>query len=361
MPSYQQLSSANPEGKRTLERIIALRKKLKAEIPKKQMDETLLLATWNIREFDSPAYGKRMTEALYYIAEIIAAFDLVAVQEVRDDLTSLNDVMKILGDNWDYIFSDVTEGSPGNKERMAFVFDKRKVKPGGLVGELVFPPIEKKVLNPATGKKETVYEAVLQSARTPFLVGFKAGWADFVLTTVHILWGTDEAEDPQRVKEIDTIASLLKQKSTKAYEWSRNFILLGDFNIFSNSDETFKALTKNGFEVPDELMGSASNAGKNREYDQVAFHDRKNKFETTGKAGVFDFYDTVYTAVDEAIYIPDMGTAYHTTAKGTPRSDKSAYYKTYWRTHQMSDHLPKWVELKIDFTETFLQKKLAGD
>lgn len=359
MPSYQPLSIATPAGKRTIERIIALRNKLKTEVPKKQLDETLLLATWNIREFDSPAYGKRMMEALYYIAEIISAFDLIAVQEVRDDLTSLNDVMKILGDDWGYIFSDITEGSQGNNERTAFIFDKRKVKPAGLVGEIVFPPIEKKITD-INNKKITVYEPVLQSARTPFLVGFKAGWADFVLTTVHILWGKDEANDPQRVKEIDTIAAILKEKSTKAYEWSRNFILLGDFNIFTNTDETFKALTKNGFDVPPEMMGAKSNAGKDREYDQIAFQDRVNKFETTGKAGVFDYYDTVYTLADEAAYIPDMGPAYNTTEDGKPRSNKTLYYKTYWRTYQMSDHLPKWVELKIDFSEAFLQKKLAG-
>ncbi|MGH2552161.1 MAG: endonuclease/exonuclease/phosphatase family protein [Chitinophagaceae bacterium] len=359
MPAYQFIDAAIPAGKRTIERILALRKKIKAEIPEKKLNETLLLATWNIREFDSPAYGKRMTEALYYIAEILSAFDLIAVQEIRDDLTALNDVMKILGDNWDYMFSDVTEGSQGNNERTAFIYDTRKVNPAGLVGEIVFPPIEKKITD-NNNKKVTVYEPVLQSARTPFLVGFTAGWADFVLTTVHMIWGNDIANDPQRVKEIDTIATILKEKSTKAYEWSRNFILLGDFNIFSSNDDTFKALTKNGFDVPPELIGTKSNANKDREYDQIAFHDRANKFETTGKAGVFDFYDTVYTLNDESIYKTDMGPAYDTTEDGKPRKNKSAYYKTYWRTYQMSDHLPKWIELKIDFTEAFLNRKLSG-
>jgi endonuclease/exonuclease/phosphatase family metal-dependent hydrolase len=359
MPSYQLLDATKPSDKRTIERILALRTKIKAEIPQKKLDETLLLATWNIREFDSPAYGSRMTEALYYLAEIISAFDLVAVQEVRDDLTALDKVMKILGDNWDYMFSDVTEGSQGNKERTAFIFDTRKVNPAGLVGEIVFPPIEKKITD-INNKKITVYEPVLQSARTPFLVGFTAGWADFVLTTVHLVWGNDTANDPQRVKEIDTIASILKEKSVNAYEWSRNFILLGDFNIFSSNDDTFKALTKNGFDVPPEILGTKSNANKDREYDQIAFHDRQNKFETTGKAGVFDFYDTVFTVSDESIYIADMGPTYDTTEDGKPRQNKSAYYKTYWRTYQMSDHLPKWIELKIDFSEAFLTKKLSG-
>ncbi|NOT52448.1 MAG: endonuclease/exonuclease/phosphatase, partial [Chitinophagaceae bacterium] len=251
------------------------------------------------------------------------------------------------------------EGSQGNKERTAFIYDTRKVNPAGLVGEIVFPPLEKKITD-INGNKITVYEPVLQSARTPFLVGFTANWADFVLTTVHMVWGNNAANDPQRVKEIDTIASILKQKSVNAYEWSRNFILLGDFNIFSTSNETYKALTKNGFDIPPEMMGAKSNANKDREYDQIAFHDRENKFQTTGKAGVFDFYDTVYTLADETIYIPDMGEAYNKTADGKPRENKTLYYKTYWRTYQMSDHLPKWVELKIDFAEAFLNRKLSG-
>jgi endonuclease/exonuclease/phosphatase family metal-dependent hydrolase len=356
MPFYQSIDGSTIVGKRTIERILAIRAKIKKEVPRKELEENLLLATWNIREFDSPAYGKRLPESLHYIAEIIAGFDLVAIQEVRDDLTSLKIVMDLLGSNWGFMFSDVTEGSSGNKERIAFVYDMRKVKPAGLVGELVFPPIPKKVKD-SNGKNITVYEPVLQAARTPFLVGFKAGWADFVLTSVHILWGKNIANDPQRVKEIDTIAALLKEKSTNAYEWSRNFILLGDFNIFSTTDDSFKALTKNGFEVPEEIMGS-SNANKNRSYDQIAFHDRANKFQTTGKAGVFDYYDTVFTSADEALYVKEMGKAYTTKDDGKPRTDKAGYYKTYWRTHQMSDHLMKWVEIKIDFTEQYLQHKL---
>ena len=69
---------------------------------------------------------------------------------------ALEKVRKILGrDNWDYVVTDVTEGSPGNRERLAFLYDKRKVRFAGVAGELLIPPKEIK----AKGKK-TVYEAV---------------------------------------------------------------------------------------------------------------------------------------------------------------------------------------------------------
>ena len=43
---------------------------------------------------------------------------------------------------------------------------------------------------------------------------------------------------------------------------------------------------------------------------------------------------------------------------GNPLKNKKNenYYKNTWRTFQMSDHLPMWVELEIDFSEEYLKK-----
>ena len=75
MPFYQQINSTTEEGKRTLDRLLSLRKSIKKQIPQRTLKETLLLATWNIRDFDKATYGDRLEEAIYYIAEIIASFD----------------------------------------------------------------------------------------------------------------------------------------------------------------------------------------------------------------------------------------------------------------------------------------------
>jgi len=195
MPFYQKINAASAEGKRTLKRLLELRKKLKAEVPEKHLETNLLLATWNIREFGTTKYGGRTTEALYYIAEIISKFDIVAVQEVRKDLSTLEKLMSILGANWEFMFTDVTEGSQGNEERLTFIFDTRKVKFGGLAGEMVLKPLQKK--DPVTG--QTIYEPSNQLSRTPYICGFKAGWTNFVLTTVHILFGTSAANVPGRI------------------------------------------------------------------------------------------------------------------------------------------------------------------
>lgn len=129
------------ERKRVIQNIIALRKQLCEEIPKRTAKDTLLLASWNIRDFDSNKFkhGPRLKESYYYIAEILSAFDIIAVQEVNEDLKALYRVMSILGRNWDFITTDVTEGSSGNKERMVFLYDKGKVSFRNIAGEIVLP------------------------------------------------------------------------------------------------------------------------------------------------------------------------------------------------------------------------------
>ena len=111
------------EKKRTAESILRLKNQLQRDIPSKDIDSHLLLATWNIRDLgkNGPKHGKRNLEDLYYIAEIISAFDLVAVQEVNQ-LEEWEVVMDILGKEWDYIATDIADFSDGgNGERMTFV------------------------------------------------------------------------------------------------------------------------------------------------------------------------------------------------------------------------------------------------
>ncbi len=325
MPFYNRIDS-DENGRRTASRLLALRDHLKREIPRSAR-ETLLMATWNIREFDSAKYGQRLDESYYYIAEIISHFDMVAIQEVREDLSALERLLDILGGWWSYVLTDVTEGRAGNRERMAFVYDKRKLRFGGLAAEVVIPP-------PAP-----------QLARTPFLCGFKAGWFKFMVCTVHILYGGSTADEPRRVEEIRTLAQQLARRVEGAHPWCRNLVLLGDFNIFNRGDVTMEQLEDAGFAVPPSLQSvPGSNVAKNKHYDQIAFLLQHQSPLADTRAGVFDFFDTVFCDDDEDVYRPLMG-----------------HYASFrqWRTHQMSDHLPMWIELGIDFSDDYLRDKAA--
>ena len=78
--------------------LLALKERIAAaKIPSSKLDETLNLATWNIREFGK---RKRSVPAIHYIAEILGQFDLIGVVELRDNLTDLGRVLRILGPYW---------------------------------------------------------------------------------------------------------------------------------------------------------------------------------------------------------------------------------------------------------------------
>jgi endonuclease/exonuclease/phosphatase family metal-dependent hydrolase len=345
MPFYYDLHRTDKtftkkHAQRTADGLLRLKQGfVEQKVPERVRASRLLLATWNVREFESEKYGPRQREALYYIAEIIDHFDVVAVQEVRDDLSSLQKVMSILGSWWSYLLTDVTEGRQGNLERMAFIYDTRKVRFGGLAGEIVVPPLNKE-------------EPASQFARTPFIVGFRTGWFKFTICTAHVYYGDDVPDDAQRIREIRQLSAHLAKAATKPSAWARNMILLGDFNIFAIKDETFTALTDAGFEIHPELMTRGSNVGRSKHFDQIAFiaPDLKDKLVDCN-AGVFDFYEHVYREADAEAYAPDVPP----TAAGKPGRFKD------WRTYQMSDHLPMWIELRVDFSTEYLDRIAKGE
>jgi len=312
-----------------------------AKLPQKRPGN-FLLGTWNIREFGGNKYGGRTPEALYCIAEIIDKFDVVAVQEVRPDLNELDEIMRLLGRDYDRIFTDVSYAQGGNNERLCFIWDRRRVRFTGLAGELVLPRSDS--------------EAMSQIARSPFICGFQAGWARFNLSTVHIYYGSAKANEPRRVAEIKAAAELLSKKAKdyirlddKYKNYSpENLILLGDFNIFKKADATFKALEDNGFILPAALAKGGlkgSNVSQDKFYDQIVFYKEVRDIENAG-AGIFNFYDHVFNEKDEDRF------------KKSGLISADTKFKD-WRTYQMSDHLVMWAEFKVDKSDDYLRQLIA--
>ncbi|MBX3611370.1 MAG: endonuclease/exonuclease/phosphatase family protein [Hydrogenophaga sp.] len=342
MPYYAGLKRIKDRATRmrTVAGLQRLRAALTAQVPARTATDTLLLATWNIREFDSGKYGYRGEEAYFYIAEILSRFDLVAIQEVRDGLYPLQTLVRLLGSDWDYLVTDVTLGTAGNSERMAYLFDRRKVSFTGLAAELVLPRTGANGAEP------------VQMARSPYLAGFRAGWAYLTLATVHIYYGKGVAVDPRRLAEITAFGKTLARyagrfSSAPQYEpdtppAAGNLIALGDFNIFARGDVTLKAMTDAGFVVPEALQKvPGSNVDKNKHYDQIAYYRALSHLHPTGRAGVFDCFEHVYRLADEADYARER-------ASKPGRSFKD------WRTYRLSDHLPMWIEFGIDDADEYL-------
>lgn len=307
-------------------------------IPEKKLTDNLILGTWNIREFGNSKYGGRMPESYYYIAEILSRFDLVAVQEVRDNLADFNSICRILGSDWGVFTSVVTEGASGNKERMAFLYDKRTVSFRNIAGQIIRPPDKK-------NKTE-------QFARSPYVIRFQSGWLKFDICTTHIYYGNDTKSSAQYKRRVDEIQSLVDHMDkyyVKKGE-ANNLFILGDFNIEDEQSKTYAAATSSVFSIPDAILKkhlSGSNVKKDKIYDQILYYN-KYKDINFKNAGIFDFYETVFN--DFSSYASRIK-KHCTRAQIAQVTDKKF---NDFRTYQMSDHLPLWVEMNTDHTDSYL-------
>jgi len=280
-----------------------------ANIPPSKLDESLLLATWNIREFGKK---RRLKTALHLIAEVIGQFDLVTVVELRDDIRDLAEVMGFLGPYWKVVFSDYIQDPGGNRERVAFLYDQRAVTFTGLAANAFTP----------RKKKGTEYLETISWWRPPYMASFRAGNFDFILLGAHIRWG-DSAD--AREQELAKLATWIEKRLKENYLYEKDLIVVGDFNIPSLTSSLYKAVTNSGLRMPKALVGAhGTNLAKDKRYDQI-LHLPHFESLFTARGGVLDFYANGHAAL-------------------FPGKALSKQKFTY----QMSDHLPLWIELNTD-------------
>jgi hypothetical protein len=303
--------------------LLALHERIAASnIPSSKLDESINIATWNIREFGKK---QRSAAAIHYIAEILGQFDLIGMVELRDNLKDLGRVLEILGPYWCAVYSDMIPDAGGNRERIAFVYDKRAVVFNGLAAEANEP------------RKKKGFEYLPESSfwRSPYMASFKSGHFDFVALTTHIRWG--EGEEPRRL-ELERLADWIEAKRQEEHREDKDLIVMGDFNIPSKTSPLFKAITKHGLKIPTALAGleHGSNLEKDKRYDQILhYSDYPDNF--TNKGGILDYYI-------DASHIKDL----------FPGMNKTDF------TFQMSDHLPLWMQMNTDIDGFELEQIVQG-
>jgi endonuclease/exonuclease/phosphatase family metal-dependent hydrolase len=309
-----------PDPRDVADDLDRLRTALDASIPAKAA-ANLVIGTWNLREFggltakwrsgtgDTP---RRDWHALACIAAIIERFDICAIQEAGRNTTALRALLDRLGTRYRVIASDVSEGDAGNDERLAYIYDTERVQPSGLVGELVLPSSVN-----GMGRR--------QFARTPYAAGFVRSGTDFILTTVHVLWG----KAPQdRVGELTAFASWMRAWAERPRDWNRNLLVLGDFNVDRLDNPLFRAFISTGLWPPKELnevRRTVFDSGRDTHYyDQIAWFSDPTKPDNpsllhgltyTGRGGSFDFVPHVLRDLTKT--------------------------QLSWR---ISDHYPLWLE-----------------
>ncbi len=298
-----------------------LNQMLDHELPFKKLDHNILIATWNIRTFggltekweagdsDSP---KRDLHSLLAISQIISRFDIIAVQELKGNLKAFRHMLKLLGNNWSFILTDVSAGNLGNDERLAFLFDTRKVKLSGLACELVVPNEKIEAIKPGAFSR--------QFARTPYAVGFRVEDKTFVLVSMHVLYGKSPTD---REGELKAIAAWLKDWASDMRSFDQSLVLLGDFNIDRKGDPRYEAFVSTGLAVPEDLWHIRRTLIDNstKFYTQIAWFENQLRIPQLSikylNGGVFDF---------------------------GPHLLKSRNLSPFQMSWRISDHLPLWAE-----------------
>jgi endonuclease/exonuclease/phosphatase family metal-dependent hydrolase len=285
-------------------------------IPAKAADR-LLVATWNVANL---GVQERREKDYLLIAEIVSWFDLVAMQEVNNDLSGLRAIHRHLPRSFRLLFSDTA----GNEERMAFIYDSDKVTLLEEVGEVAIPPSD---INDI--RLPGITQAFEGFDRNPYLAGFSSDSFVYVLVNVHLYFGSESAISMNRRRlETYAVARWADLRRQSPYAYSRDIIALGDFNLpkAEPGDPIFEALTRRGLHLPEHSTQIGSTIETDSHYDQVAFFPGETQQEFTGNLGVFDFDGALFRTLWEA---------------RTPR-EFFAYVRYY-----VSDHRPLWAEFRL--------------
>ncbi len=285
-------------------------------IPAKAPDR-LLVATWNLANL---GVQERRDPDYRLIAELLTWFDVVAVQEVNDDLRGLRAIQQHLPPAYRLLTSD----PGGNKERLAFLYDAGKITLLEKVGEVTIPPSDlKQIALPGTQQRFDGFD------RSPYLAAFQAGSFHFLLVNVHLYFGSDSKISMNR-RNLEAYAvgrwADIRRKSKYAY--THDIIVLGDFNLpkAEPGDPTYVALTKRGLHLPEHSTLIGSSITNDSKYDQIAFFPGETQAEYTGHSGVFDLDGALFKSLWE------------TRGQGD--------FLTYMR-YYISDHRPLWAEFRV--------------
>jgi endonuclease/exonuclease/phosphatase family metal-dependent hydrolase len=338
------------ERLRCIDGLLRLKAAIAMQIPSRRTESNLVVASWNLKEFGHTT--QRLPEAYFYIAEILASFDIIAVQEVKSTLKDLDLVMRLLGPEWEYLVNDITDGVDGNAERSAYVYNTMRVRLSGLAGEIA-------LWDAITADSPL---GVKQLKRSPYMTGFLAGWKRFAMVSLHLQPNETADGVALRGEEVRLLLKALEAKRKGL--WSDNLILCGDMNLYESKDQaTIARLALAGYRECTGLIGKDTNATQTEAYDRMFFAE--NSYFRLAKGlsgkesgGVFDPFAQVYREADSAAYRDEM-LADYTGSKDLAADPAAllAYFRNPWRKNQISDHFPIWVELETDDSVAFLAEK----
>jgi len=279
-----------------------------------------LIASWNIANL---GVHKRRPIDFEVIAEILGWFEIVAVQEVADNLEDFLAIVEALPNHFGYIFND----RAGNDERAAYIYDTRRVDLSPKIGEVAIVESDRKYISLPGIERD--FEGF---NRNPYLAGFIVDSVSLLLANCHLLYGPQgsaaERQDSLERRQLEAyaIARWCDLRRDDKHRWTRDILALGDFNLpdAQPGDPIFEALTRRGLSLPPHETRIPTNVSDSADYDQIAVTPGLKT--RVRQMGVFDF---------DAVLFSDI---YDSSAPG------------YWRScakYYISDHRPLWMQLDL--------------
>ncbi|MDH3387160.1 MAG: hypothetical protein OEN02_04575, partial [Gammaproteobacteria bacterium] len=194
-------------------------------IPSPGQPGTVLIATWNIANL---GVHKRRGSDLKVIAAVLGWFEIIAVQEIADNLDDFVGLIAHLPDHFDWIFND----RAGNDERSAYIFDTRRVSLSPKIGEVVIVDSDRKNITlPGISRNFEGFN------RNPYLAGFYVENAQILLANCHLLYGPQgssaERQESLERRQLEAyaIARWCDLRRRDKHRWTNNILALGDFNL----------------------------------------------------------------------------------------------------------------------------------
>ena len=353
---------------------------------------SVLIGSFNIRKLGSAR--SRNADTWDFLAEVCRSFDLLAVQEVMDDLGGLRRLMGLLGPEFGMVTSDATGVFPGEAgvgERLGFIYRWNAVQRMEVASDVTYD--RSKVIDSIAGDYETFtaamepyarkladYEAgrrkrkpklnlpvFLSFIRQPFCVAFRIaghpGTEPYELMAVnaHLYFGNYISDRRQEFNALtDWLMSRLRANKSAYYP---NFILLGDLNLDYDNPAADRArieeqiktfnLGLEGANVnfpfldvhPTRREVFRTNARLTETFDQIGLFSRDPRLPTHADN---ENMGTKPTGPDYGVF--EFGNLFSEALLGHPYTELNADERADFVArfeHKVSDHMPLWIRLPL--------------
>ena len=325
----------------------------KYSLPKRD-NKSIVIASWNIRKFGKINTEKRDSHHFEFLSKIAKRFDLISIQEVMDDLSSIKKLKELMNKGitnpekmYGLVLSDITgdiPGGPGLQERLAFLYRRDRVKrteiasdisvdrgpvlrkmrdlAGKYVGALVdlvedheegrenFFEWGKKWAKTGTRPKSPSppklhFANFLNFVRSPYVVSFELGINSqtpykIMAVGAHLVFGTPKQRAEEFGALMDWISSRLAKPGRAYYQ---NFLLMGDLNLDIDTEKDRTSIDKKVKEFARKISSSRRKTPVDIYFPFITPHPKGDGTTTLrSNAKLSQTYDQIgFFSVDERL------------------------------------------------------------